>query len=288
MAHGSRRSDWDAFLANPCGRSVGTSHALLWFPRRDLRVVAFRARPTPSDVAIVLQAALAVREWMVPSVSILDIRRVEGVAPGILEYVAEFETRHAHAFVTRVVAAGIVHGGGGGALVALGCKSVLCPHLHVTMHTTLDDALHTTGAGGDGRTLGALIESEFERLAAGRETRDRVCTWLADHLHDAPVQACARTLHMPARTLQRRLRAEGTTYLRELQGARVARAMELLTHTDWKVAAIAAEVGYPTIRGLSLAFQAILGQTPSAFRKRAERTRAPEVAPPDTHDGAFG
>jgi AraC-like DNA-binding protein len=83
----------------------------------------------------------------------------------------------------------------------------------------------------------------------------------------------ARALRLSARTLQRRLREEGTSFQREHATLRVCIAKELMIHTDHDLKRIAFEVGYALPQQFSALFQKRVGETPSTWRKRARRER---------------
>ena len=76
----------------------------------------------------------------------------------------------------------------------------------------------------------------------------------------------ARRLGLSERTLQRRLDEERTSWKEEVRAARVERAKILLTDTDAKISAIAAEVGCATSQSFSALFRRSTGHTPGEFR----------------------
>jgi AraC-like DNA-binding protein len=83
------------------------------------------------------------------------------------------------------------------------------------------------------------------------------------------------------RTLQRRLKSEGTTFRREMHVERIGRAQRLLYETAATVAEIAFEVGYASPAHLSVEFRKLVGERPSQWRQRALRaSRFPNVTAP--------
>lgn len=64
------------------------------------------------------------------------------------------------------------------------------------------------------------------------------------------------------------LRVYGVTLYDYLLQLRLARAKQLLTTTNAKVIDIALETGFPTQSNFYRAFEGVVGQTPSAFRRR--------------------
>ena len=86
---------------------------------------------------------------------------------------------------------------------------------------------------------------------------------------DGPsLEGLAQRLGTTARTLQRRLKAEGTTFRRELAAAQVRAAERWLRDTDEPVSRIAYEVGCATPQHLSTLFKRATGLTPTAYRAR--------------------
>jgi AraC-like DNA-binding protein len=93
--------------------------------------------------------------------------------------------------------------------------------------------------------------------------------YLADHLHDAALEAAARALASSPRTLQRALAERDTSFRAELDLARVA-AAELLLDTDMKIEAIASEVGCKSTSVFYDLFRRVVGVTPQQFRERTK------------------
>jgi AraC-like DNA-binding protein len=82
----------------------------------------------------------------------------------------------------------------------------------------------------------------------------------------------AKESHTSVRTLERRLRAQGTSYSELLEQARRSAALELL-RTELAVEAIAARLGYSDAANFTRAFRRWTGQTPRAHRAAAAATR---------------
>lgn len=86
---------------------------------------------------------------------------------------------------------------------------------------------------------------------------------------------------LSVRTFTRRFRAEtGVSPGQWLTRQRLERARRLLESTDLSVDRVAGDAGFGTVRSLRQHFQAALGVTPSAYRRRFrdgdEGTRRPE------------
>lgn len=78
----------------------------------------------------------------------------------------------------------------------------------------------------------------------------------------------ARTLGLSARSLQRRLRALGTTFQAESGAARVREAQAMMLTSDASLTAIAFDVGCASTQHFSTLFRRVTGQSPSAWRAR--------------------
>jgi AraC-like DNA-binding protein len=70
------------------------------------------------------------------------------------------------------------------------------------------------------------------------------------------------------RTLQRKLKEEGTNYRQLLNEVRVEMAKELLTHSDIPITRLAERLGYSQLATMTRAFKTQTGSSPSAWRNR--------------------
>lgn len=88
----------------------------------------------------------------------------------------------------------------------------------------------------------------------------------------------ARELGMHERTLHRRLRLEGTTFRRELEGLRHETARRLLADTDMPLSRMATALGYSDTTAFIRAFKRWSGQPPSEWRRDHGAFRPTEVS----------
>lgn len=115
-------------------------------------------------------------------------------------------------------------------------------------------------------------ERELKALEAAGGFTPRVKELLFTSSGVRDVEAVAKALSMSARTLKRRLAAEGTTYSEVLETERRTRAELLLTQGTLSVKEVAAQLGYADTAAFSHAFTRWNGQSPSEFqRARAGR-----------------
>jgi AraC-like DNA-binding protein len=87
--------------------------------------------------------------------------------------------------------------------------------------------------------------------------------------HDPGIATIARTLGVSARTLQRALAEESTSYLDVVTAARRTAAEQLLQRRELAIAEIAFALGFSGSPAFHRAFRRWTGTTPSEFRERA-------------------
>ena len=85
--------------------------------------------------------------------------------------------------------------------------------------------------------------------------------------------ALSRRLKIPARTLKRKLREEGTSYRQLVDELRIQLAIRYLRDTNLAVEDIASVLGFSDAAGFRHAFRRWTKETPSGFRRRIGRSR---------------
>jgi AraC-like DNA-binding protein len=116
----------------------------------------------------------------------------------------------------------------------------------------------------------ARVNQIHELSAAGRSTTTALVA-LLERSPELGVDEAAKVLGLTGRTLQRRLQAEGTTFLAESRKATVRRAKHLLATTDDKVADVARAVGCASAQHFTELFRAETGVPPATWRSNARR-----------------
>lgn len=99
---------------------------------------------------------------------------------------------------------------------------------------------------------------------------------LGERLVDLPL--IADSMGLSPRTLQRRLREEGSNFVRLLEACRFRRACECLGGGEMAVEELAAHLGYSEPANFYRAFKAWAGLTPNEYRQRQRAGLAPGVA----------
>ncbi len=113
------------------------------------------------------------------------------------------------------------------------------------------------------------FRQQMQQQRAGQAVTLRLRDVLAAMLPagEAHVNDAARRLHLSARSLQRHLRDEGTTYQAELNATREALARQYLTSSELNVEEISYLLAYRDPNSFYRAFQVWTGTTPGALRR---------------------
>lgn len=124
------------------------------------------------------------------------------------------------------------------------------------------------------RQLGALLSG----LPESHRFRDVVTRCMMDELPDGDlaVAAIARKLHMSARSLQRRLQSEGTSFAEVLSDLRRDRALRYLQDPRISISEVAFLLGFLDVTAFHRAFKRWTGSTPTEHRgaKASSESRA--------------
>ncbi len=118
--------------------------------------------------------------------------------------------------------------------------------------------------------MSRAVEDSNRRLLRARDTMDRTYSQPLD------VPTLARIAHVSEAHFIRTFRATfGETPHRYLQRRRVERAMRLLRETDRGVTEICLDVGFTSLGSFSRTFHDIVGEPPTAYRKREKVIAVP-------------
>lgn len=208
-----------------------------------------------------------VRREAVPHASLVDLRRLESVDP--LAFVAFVDHLQARAPLYRELVtcqARVRPNGLPDALVA-GFDKLVRPSHPVAVHASLGEALAWLGRGdrsGLAEELDAIVAAAMGELNCGQRLR-RV---LVPPLSEVTLDSAARQLGLSTRTLQRRLRDEGTSFQAEHAAAQVRAAQAMLRDPALTLTTIALEVGASSLANFSTMFRRRTGEAPSAWRRR--------------------
>ena len=118
--------------------------------------------------------------------------------------------------------------------------------------------------------LGDYADQMLASLVRGETLRYRVraVIWSQSATGKSTLRGVASALGMSPRTLQRRLREEGTSLNRELQAVRKMVSMAALRNREVAVDDVAFLLGYAEPSAFYRSFKRWTGQTPQEFRRR--------------------
>lgn len=111
------------------------------------------------------------------------------------------------------------------------------------------------------------IEDTIRTMSCAKSVAELVLKHLVRQV-DASVDDVARALGMPARTLQRRLKTENTSFQAQQNKALSELAAQYLANPLLDVEAIALKLGFSDRHSFSRAFKRWTGQTPSNWRHK--------------------
>lgn len=221
-------------------------------------------RPTLADAEkIVAARAAELAPGGAPHALVLDYRLTEVIDPDAFNCLATWVGAHRRELAAVTAKAALIKPTDpyAGATVA-GFYTVVEAPYPSKLCSTIEEAEAWLGV-----PVVEPVGTVHGASAAGRA----VTAALAQILDKTPtldMDAASRALGYARRTLQRRLRAEGTSFLDESRRARVRRAKYLLRSTDDKVAAIADAVGCSTAQHFCEMFRAETGIAPTEWREQ--------------------
>lgn len=158
---------------------------------------------------------------------------------------------------------------GAAGIMVSGFYGVARPPYPFTVVADASEAAEALGAPAI-RELLARVDAIIDEHARPTETmRLRELFRNSDQLPE--IDDAARLLATSARTLQRRLQEEGTSFRDERVASQLERAKHLLTTTDDKITSIASALGFTSLASFSTAFQKATGEAPSEWRERHRR-----------------
>jgi AraC-like DNA-binding protein len=145
-----------------------------------------------------------------------------------------------------------------------------CPSCEIVFKA---DILHAPVASADpnlSEVLDRHVRELLARLPTSLRFADRVRKALTDAFRSGPptLAGLARRLGVSERTLQRRLREEGTTLQVLTDDVRHELSLEYLRDATLSVSEVGQRVGYSSLAAFSRAFRRWRGVSPAAHRRR--------------------
>jgi len=260
-----RALDADAYRDDPTGAYVLVPRALVFCAHPSLWGFALWGRPTESDVKrIVPLLALELAPSAQPHASLVDVRRLEAGDPRAFAILTRYLRANFEAFRTQVTRLALVRPAGLLGATVAGFYQVAGAPYPVRVFDDLADAAAWVRGAEAVAALDAAIASASRMSPILLQLR----RWLDGHLDDPSVPRAARAVSRAPRSLQRDLRAAGTTFQRELDAARIRLAKRLLAETDSSLTEIAYDIGCASPQHFSALFRRVEGKPPSAWRRR--------------------
>jgi AraC-like DNA-binding protein len=238
-----------------------TPNVALFWATPALRVLVVRGDATEDDARAVEAAWNGEIARGQRYASLVDVRRLGRVEEGPLARFLGAAAAARDPLARLVVASAILHASNAGGTLAAGYTRLLGDPFPSRAFTSLDEAMAWLGTP---ELLGD-VAARLDVFASAAEPIDELRRTLRAR-PDLHLDACARSLGVTPRTLQRMLADRATSLRTERTAARVELAAERLLRSDDKVSAIAAELGFRQPQALVRAFRTRFGVTPAAFR----------------------
>jgi AraC-like DNA-binding protein len=258
--------DVEELLRDPIGRCVSGSCWLYFYARVDLCGFAMWGKPD-LDAMNALVKALSVELGSVPHRSLVDMRGLEGVEPAAFDRLGRYVMEN-HAELSRAVTklALVRPTNGLMAAVVAGFFDVAGAPYPVSIFESPQPAIDWLELEG-GRNLLTEIERERERTIGEPQLLRQLRTWLETNLAVATLDEAATSLNISARSLQRRLSEENTSFQNEVRSTQIALAQHLLLTTDLAITRIALDVHLSPAH-FSTLFRSATGLSPSEWRQK--------------------
>lgn len=240
---------WLAFCAEPpslCGWS-------LW------------GEPDEAEMARMLATGPVVWSNISPVPVLLDVQGLRRADPLAFEAIATWMQRWREQIDSSVTRVAVVHGPGMPGAVAAGFFSVVPLSVPKQVFDDRARALDWLERPGATRLLD-LVEIIQEQVGEGPLV-SKLAAYLEEH-PGAEIGRAAPALMQSTRSLQRHLRASGTTFRQEVDAARVRVAQRLLRDSSASLKRIALEVGCASQKDLGRAFKRATSESLADWRRR--------------------
>jgi AraC-like DNA-binding protein len=254
------------FYDSPIGHFVRGQDWVVFAADESLKGCVLWGNPAVRDMALLIRCIAALHTPAAPPhVGVCDARAMTNVDVSAFPAMKDYIKKHASLLEAKVERFAVVRPSGFLGTVAAGFFRVVRAPYPVRIFRHPARALSWLGRP-DGLSL--LRDLQPHRESSSTNLLDRLAATLGANLVEAELDVAARRLGVSARTLQRRLHAEGTTFQDELRAARVRAARSLMRGTEASLTEIAMEAGFASAAHLSVEFRKAVGESPSAWRAR--------------------
>ena len=229
--------------AAPVGAALAGRSFLTWCATPRLSGTVHFGRRDLGDASVLASLyGLASHPSLRPPLRrVVDGRAFEGVDEDAWAHMAEVMSQQTSALHGRFERQAVVVTGGVSGARTAALLPALGPGDAFRLFTNALEA-YVWADPEHGRDAHAAVESLLETLGANALLA-RVRAWIAAHLREADLPACARALGVSSRTLQRRMAATGRSFRELVALERVEAARALLTQSRASVKSVAYAVG---------------------------------------------
>ena len=241
------------------GSFVAEKSWLMAWAADDLWCIVFFGRPDREDATALIRVFLVELEQPRHQV-LVDAHALEGIDPGAFEELQIFAREHLERSREKVARLALVLPPGVSGAVVAGFYGVLGAPCKIQSFESRAESFAWLGADVD-------LEDAIAEARGLPPLLGQLRAHLKSQLAHAEIARAALQLGVSERTLQRRLSEAGTSFLKELQLARVDEAKRRLIESDDAITAIAIDCGFASSQHFSRQFRATTGRTPSDFRK---------------------
>lgn len=243
----------EAFAEAPNGRYFAGSTFAHFCADDALWGVVLWGRPTSDDMALLVRSLhIELTDVARPHRSIVDARRLDSVDVSAFAVLDGYVRDHQAELSEKVTELSLLRPAGMAGAVVAGFFEVLPKPYPVLL---LESAPEED-----------LLMAVFSAASGAPPIVMSLRAVIGERLTSITIADASRALGMSERTLQRRLRSADTSFLDELNAARVRAAQRLLLDSDEPVTTVALEVGCATPQHFSTLFRKLTGESPSQWR----------------------
>ncbi len=259
--------DPEEFMADPAGRYIVGTSWVYWCARPELFGLVLWGRPSATAVRTLIRLLkLELGDGIVPHASLVDASRLEGVDADAFEALNGYVRDHHEILSRQVTRLALVRPTGMVGAVTAGFYEVAGAPYPVKLVDAVGEGIQWLSGGPDPE-LSAAISAICRAVVGIDPLLARLRALIKANVADPRPENITRGLGVSERTLQRRLKALGTTCQREVGVVRIAEAQRRMLDSDASLTEIAIDLGFGSLQYFSTLFHRITGVQPSAWRK---------------------
>lgn len=261
--------DSAAFRRDPAGAYQAGENWVYFSFDPTLFGYALWGQPAAEDVRA-LCALMELELDRAPHVALVYLRDLTFVSPDAFQVLADYTVKNEAALRSIITHTAIVGPVGVNGAIVAGFFDVTSKPFPVSAWQSLEEAFAHLGRT-DGAACKAALTAACEQVSHEASMVRNLRFYLAQHLESPTAEAAADALGMSLRTLQRRLSEHGTSFVLEVQQARLDAAARLLVTTDTPVTKIALDLGFKASQHFATLFRKHTGCTPTEYRERGPK-----------------